>query len=190
MINSYEESKAILRTRLKNSRYEHSLGVAETAAWLAERFNVDVEQARLAGLLHDCGRMYKTEDLIAEAEKRHIAIGEIERRMPLLLHAYIGAEVAGELYGVTDSAITQAIWKHTVGGSRMTNLDKIIYFADMIEPARNYPEVGRLREMAKVSTLDDCILAGLTASIIFVASKGGYIHPATVEARNEILFAK
>ena len=154
---------------------------------LAGRFGVDVEKARIAGLLHDCAREYRTADLPAEAARRSIAYGEVERAMPLLLHAYVGARRAEELYGVTDAEIQQAIWRHTVGGERMTKLDKIIYFADMIEPQRDYPEVEELRALSRTASLDAMVLEGLSQSIAFVLQSGRLIHPATVAARNEIL---
>ena len=183
----YEEMRALLEKSLKPSRYQHSLGVAETAVLLAQRFGVNEEQAGIAGLLHDCAREYRNEDLITEAEKRLIVVGDIERQMPLLLHAYVGSRLVTEKYGVSDHAIEQAIWRHTVGGAKMTQLDKIIWFADMIEPNRDYPGVEELRSLAKTAALDDMVLAGLTQSITFVLQKGGLIHPDTVIARNEIL---
>ena len=155
--------------------------------FLAQRFGVAEEQAKTAGLLHDCAREFRNEDLIAEAEKRLIMVGDIERQMPLLLHAYVGARLVNEKYGVSDRAVEQAIWRHTVGGAKMTDLDKIIWFADMIEPNRDYPDVERLRELAQNASLDEMMLAGLTQSISFVLQKGGLIHPDTVIARNEIL---
>ena len=183
----YEEMRALLEKSLKPSRYQHSLGVAETAVFLAQRFGVDEERAQVAGLLHDCAREFRNEDLITEAEKRLIMVGNIERQMPLLLHAYVGSRLVTEKYGVSDHAIEQAIWRHTVGGAKMTKLDKIIWFADMIEPNRDYPGVEELRSLAKTAALDDMVLAGLTQSITFVLQKGGLIHPDTVIARNEIL---
>lgn len=184
---NYEAMKEELAQRLQKKRYEHSLGVADTAAMLAGRFGADVEKARIAGLLHDCAREYRTADLPAEAARRSIAYGEVERAMPLLLHAYVGARRAEELYGVTDSEILQAIWRHTVGGEHMTKLDKIIYFADMIEPQRDYPEVEALRALSRTASLDAMVLEGLSQSIAFVLQSGRLIHPATVAARNEIL---
>ena len=184
---NYEAMKEELAQRLQKKRYEHSLGVADTAAMLAGRFGVDVEKARIAGLLHDCAREYRTADLPAEAARRSIAYGEVERAMPLLLHAYVGARRAEELYGVTDAEIQQEIWRHTVGGERMTKLDKIIYFADMIEPQRDYPEVEELRALSRTASLDAMVLEGLSQSIAFVLQSGRLIHPATVAARNEIL---
>ena len=183
----YEEMRALLEKSLKPSRYQHSLGVAETAVFLARRFGVDEEQAQVAGLLHDCAREFRNEDLITEAEKRLIVVGDVERQIPLLLHAYVGSRLVTEKYGVSDRAIEQAIWRHTVGGAKMTKLDRIIWFADMIEPNRDYPGVEELRSLAKTAALEDMVLAGLTQSITFVLQKGGLIHPDTVIARNEIL---
>ena len=184
---NYEAMKEELSRRLQKKRYEHSLGVADTAAMLAERFGADVEKARVAGLLHDCAREYKTEDLASEAARRSIDCREVDRAMPLLLHAYVGARRAQEVYGVTDPEILQAIWRHTVGGEHMTTLDKIVYFADMIEPQRDYPEVDALRELSRTASLDTMALAGLSQSILFVLQTGRLIHPATVAARNELL---
>jgi putative nucleotidyltransferase with HDIG domain len=52
---SRDDIRKILANTLKPSRFEHTLGVAETAVRLAERFGVDSHRARLAALLHDCG---------------------------------------------------------------------------------------------------------------------------------------
>ena len=183
----YEDMKKKLQSRLKPGRYEHSLGVADTAAFLAERFHVDVEKARTAGLLHDCARQYANEDMLAEAQRRHIAIGQVERAMPLLLHAYIGARLVAEEYGVMEAEISQAIWRHTVGGTDMTALDKIIYFADMIEPGRDYPQVEELRRLSREASLGEMVLAGMDQSINFVVAKGHLLHPDTIAARNTIL---
>ena len=141
--------------------------------------------------MHDCAREFENEDLPAQALKRGIKIGEVERSAPLLLHAYIGAKMVTEIYGVDDAEIIQAIYRHTVGAKNMTALDKIIYFADMIEPNRDYPGVEKLRELAATSNnLDEIILTALSESIIFVVSKGALVHPATVDARNYLILMR
>ncbi len=186
---SKSDMESLLREKLRKNRFEHSVGVADTAVMLAKRFQIDEEKAYIAGLLHDCAREYSNEDMIAEAGKRGIPIGPVERAMPLLLHACIGAERIKEIYGVDDPEISQAIRYHTVGGVHMTPLDKIIYFADMIEPRRDYPEVKRLRMLAENAGLDEMLLVGLSESILFVVQKRHLVHPDTVEARNEILLS-
>lgn len=182
-----DEMARTLQGRLKKSRFVHSVGVANTAVKLAKRFNVDTQKAYIAGLLHDCAREFENEELPAEAVKRGIEIGEIERKMPLLLHSYIGAIMIKEIYDVDDQEISQAIWRHTVGGRNMTKLDKIIYFADMIEPNRDYPGVIELRQLAETAELDEILLTAFSESIKFIIYKNSLIHPETVNARNEIL---
>ncbi len=185
-----DEMRKELQSRLKKNRFAHSIGVANTAVKLAKKFGADEEKAYIAGLLHDCAREFENDELPAQAEKFGIEIGEVEKTMPLLLHAYIGAETAKKIYGVDDPEIYNAIWKHTVGGSEMTKLDKIIYFADMIEPNRNYPGVEKLRSLVETRTLDEIMLTALSDSIIFVIQKNSPVHPATIAARNELLIKK
>lgn len=181
--------KDALSRRLKRSRYEHSLGVADTAAFLARRFGEDEARARTAGLLHDCAREFPNEAMRAEADARGVSYGAVEASMPLLLHAPLGALLAREKYGAEDEAVLRAIARHTVGGAAMTALDKIVYFADMVEPTREYPGVEELRRLMREADLDEMTLAGLTRSIAFVLEKGHLIHPDTVLARNELLLA-
>ena len=184
----YETMKQELKGRLKATRFRHSLGVSETAVRLARRFGVDEQQARVAGLLHDCAREFPNEAMIAEAEKRHLPIGTVERSMPLLLHGPIGSRrVRGTLRCRRSGR--GAGHRPPYGGRRayMTPLDKIIWFADMIEPNRDYPGVEKLRKLAREATLDEMLLEGLSDSIAFVLAKRHLIHPDTVLARNEIL---
>ena len=186
-----DEMRKILQSRLKKNRFAHSVGVANTSVKLAKKFSVDTEKAYIAGLLHDCAREFENAELPSVAEKYHIEVGEIEKSVPLLLHAYIGAKMAQEIYHVDDAEILQAIHRHTVGAKNMTDLDKIIYFADMIEPNRNYPGVDKLRALAETSNdLDEIIFTALNESIIFVAQKNSLIHPDTIAARNFLLLSK
>ena len=179
-----------LQRRLKRGRFIHSVGVANTAVKLAKRFGANETKAYVAGLLHDCAREFENDELPAQAELRGIEIGDIERAMPLLLHAYIGAHMVTEIYGVDDDEIAQAIWRHTVGARDMTTLDKIIYFADMIEPHRNYPGVAELRALAETAELDEILLTALSESIVFVVKKNSLVHPDTIAARNFLLLNK
>lgn len=179
-----------LAERIKPNRYEHSIAVSKMAVELAKQFNVSPDKAYLAGLLHDCGRAFGTSELVGIARTRGICISKIEEATPLLLHAYIGADLLPEVYGINDSDVQQAIWRHTVGGLEMTTLDKIIYLADMIEPNRKYAGADDLRKLVSYGKLDDAMLLAFDQSISFVLARGRLIHPYTVDARNEILLRK
>ena len=190
MTMTIDEMRRELQRRLKKNRFAHSIGVANTAVKLAKRFGVDETKTYIAGLLHDCAREFENEELPAQAQLRGIEIGEVERAMPLLLHAYIGAQMIKEIYGVDDAEIAQAIYRHTVGARDMTPLDKIIYFADRIEPNRNYPGVEKLRALAETAALDEILLTAFSETIIFVVQKNSLVHPSTVAARNFLLLNK
>ena len=52
-----------LKDNLTEERYEHSIGTAECAAELAERFGLDREKAYLCGLIHDCAKCFSNDEL-------------------------------------------------------------------------------------------------------------------------------
>ena len=78
-----------MEKELDSKRYEHTLGVEYTAAALAMRYGASIQNAQLAGLLHDCAKCISDEKKIAICEKHNVAISEVERRNPSLLHAGI-----------------------------------------------------------------------------------------------------
>lgn len=179
----------LLADWLPAARYRHSLGVAEVAAELAVKNGVDQQQARLAGLLHDYARDISTDELLYLANEAKLISCEVEIRMPVLLHGPVGAMLIRQHLGITDRQVCQAVARHTVGAPVMEPLDKIIYLADAIEPGRKYNGVEELRLLAAVD-LEEAFLQALESSIYFVLARKLPLHPATVEARNNILFTR
>lgn len=171
---------------LSTKRFQHSLGVSQSAAQLADRFGEDVEKAKLAGVLHDCARGLSSSTLLQKAGSFAIVVNDVERCQPTLLHAPVGAYLAKNEYGVDDPQVFRAITFHTTGSHDMTVFDKIIYLADCIEPGRNFPGVDRLRGLA-FDDLDKAVLAAFDQSLHYVIGLGLLIHPATVEGRNDLL---
>ena len=91
-----------LIAELDKERYEHTLGVMYTAASMAMCHGADVEQALLAGLLHDCAKCIPGENKIKMCEKYHLNVSEVERENPSLLHAKLGAFLAAKKYHIED----------------------------------------------------------------------------------------
>mgnify|MGYP003588770294 FL=1 len=180
------EIKNKIATKLTPKRYQHSLGVCETAEILAERFNVNLEQAKIAGILHDCAREFTLEGLISYADLYKVELSELEKNHPILLHSYIGAMIAEAEYNITDQEILRAIRLHTTGGINMSKLDKIIYLADAIEVGRCYPGVEEIRECSQVD-LDQAVLLTIDKSIQYVKKRRNILHPDTIIARNELI---
>ncbi len=175
--------EARVREACGQTYWQHFLRTAGTAAELAERFGVDVERARLAGLLHDYARAVPRGELIDRAKAYGIEVGDVERQFPYLLHAELGARLAQEELGLDDEAVVDAIRYHTVGRVGMSDLEKIVYLADMIEPARDFEGVEDIREAAR-RDLDEAFRLGYRLSLEHLVRAGKLIHPDTVEVWN------
>ena len=65
----------------------------------------------------------------------------MEQKALKLLHAKTGAEIARDVFGVSDD-VYEAIKWHTTGKADMTLLEKVIYLADYIEPNAGFPRRG------------------------------------------------
>lgn len=138
-----------LKKILKVPRYEHTLGVADTAKKLAERFHVNPNKAYYAAILHDCAKNFSDTELLEICRKNKLPISKKEQNALYLLHAKVGAFMAKNKYGITDSEILEAITWHTTGKAEMSLLEKIIFCADYIEPGRTkQPNLEYLRELA------------------------------------------
>ena len=170
--------KAMEKTQ-DEKRYEHTLGVAFTATSLSMRYGASIENAELAGLLHDCAKCLEDEKKIAICEKHNISITEVERRNPFLLHAKAGSFLAMNKYKVHDSDVINAILNHTTGRPGMSLLEKIIFVADYIEPGRKKaPNLAEIRQMAFIN-LDGAVLKILNDTLDYLKNTPGEIDPMT-----------
>lgn len=168
------------RERLSAKRYGHTLRVAQTAEDLARAHGVEPERARLAALLHDAARERSSEEFLGLAEDLGLGVGEPERESPKLLHGPVAAELARRELGVEDGEILDAVREHTTGRPGMGPLSLVLYVADKIEPARDYPSVENLRRMAR-QDLRAAAAESLRRSIAHNEERGRPTHPASIE---------
>jgi predicted HD superfamily hydrolase involved in NAD metabolism len=122
------------------------------------------------------------EQLIQECENNQLKISETERGLPhLLLHAKVGAVYAVEKYGITDEDVLNAITYHTTGRPAMSQLEKIVYVADYIEPNRKpIPLLDKVREIA-YQDIDEAIILILDRTLEYLNEKCSLIDPLTKE---------
>lgn len=180
-----EEIKENLSKRLSEKRYTHSLGTMKSAKELAAIHGENIEEAELAGLIHDIAKELTKEEIETYLKKYNIKPDEIEQIQMGLLHAKLGAVIAREEFHLSEQ-IQKAIEYHTTGNKKMDKFAKIIYLADKIEENRNYEDVEEFRALAK-QDLDKAMLAFLDYTIVKTIKKGHLIHPDTVEVRNELI---
>ena len=177
-----------LRTTLSPSRYEHTLNVASLAESLARRWGADPVKARLAGLLHDAGRRYHPDELARYARQRRLAVPEraiILDLAPMLLHAYVSADLARREFGVTDPEILNAVRHHTLGSRRLGLLDRILYVADACAIDRTHATSAATRALA-FDDLDAALKRCVADKLLHAVSRDAWLHPLTVRLWNSL----
>lgn len=182
----WKEAKDLVKGRLSEKRYQHTLNVKKMAVKLARRYGVQEEKAALAALLHDAAKEIPKEEMKAlMAQYPQYAEGGESRPVPVW-HGVCAAILARTEWGVTDEAVLSAIACHTAGKPGMTKLDKVVYLADMTSKERDWPGVNKLRKL-EMKDLDAAMLAALKQTNDFVLSQGKPLDPMSKAAYDDIL---
>lgn len=141
-----ENAKKILKKYLKEQdeeKYKHSLRVATVSKILAEKWNVPPEDCIISGLLHDIGKGISKQEILNLCFQNNITMYDFEIfETPKALHGRISSFLFEKEFDKTDierfNSISHAISYHVAGGDeKMSDLDKILYIADNIEPKKN-----------------------------------------------------
>lgn len=179
-----KEIETDLSYKLSKKRFIHTLGVVNSAMYLAKKYGANIEDAHLAALLHDCAKeipLLEMRDLVAD-----LPCDQDMLHSGALLHGLAGMVLANTQYGVTNPDILEAIRVHTTGKENMSKLDKIIFLADYIEPNRKFPGVNDIR-LAAEQSLDAGVLCGFDMTIRHLIDSGDSIYPLTILSRNDLL---
>lgn len=178
--------KRLLREKLDDYRFLHSLNVAESARTLALMYGGDEEKAYFAGLVHDIMKNATKEEQLQIMKKGDIILTRTEKNNPKLWHAMAGEAYLRTEMGVTDKEILSAVRYHTTGRAGMSLLEKIVYIADYISIERDYPNVDMMRELS-AKGLDEAALYALKFSFASLSKKEKLIHTDSVEYYNELI---
>ena len=176
-----------LKDNLDDERYEHSIGVAECAVKLAEKYNLNQEKAYIAGLLHDCAKCFSTGKLLRMVCE-DVKVEESEKQNIKTLHAPVSAYVAEHDFGVTDKEILSAIRWHTIGKLKMSNFEKIIFIADKIEERTREPEIADLvrKCLEDENGLNKALLQCYKQTIKSLVDRNLKICTLTIDIYNEL----
>lgn len=184
--------KADLKEKLPKKRYEHTLGVAYTAAALAMCYGEDILKAELAGILHDIAKAKKSFELKDDmkgyidpyTDGDYVAL--IADKAPQILHAIYAPYLAKKDYKIEDKDILSAIRWHTTGKKDMTMLEKIVFVADYIEPNRKkLPDLDRIRTLS-FHDISEAVKVIAKSTIEYLGSQGMYIDKFTYELSDEV----
>lgn len=183
-----ETLREATRRQMPDRRWQHTLGVVDSAIRLAKRYGGDVRRAELAALLHDYAKAWPI-DRQAQVIREQGMPAELLDHDKELWHAPVGAWAVQEEHGIADEEVLDAIRYHTSGRERMTLLDRIVCLADYIEPGRDYPGVDRIRRLSE-QDMTEALIAGFDSTIAYLLEKGSRIFPLTVVARNSLILER
>ncbi len=159
-------------------RRAHSIRVACLAASKAVKLKMDERKAITAALFHDCAKNLPADSPYLKGFSLPTEWGAVPKEV---VHQFAGAYVAEHTFGVADEDILNAIRYHTSGRENMSDLEKLVFLADMLEEERSYEGVDRLRELFG-KDLDECLKTALCETLVFLRKKGGEIYPLTQAA--------
>ena len=180
---TFAELDAEMAKNLPRKRYLHSVAVAHLAAAYAVSIGIPPEQALIAGILHDCAKAYSDEQLVADCDANKLPVTEVERRNGFLLHGKLGAFYARTKYFITDEEILSAISYHTTGRPGMTDLEKVVFLADYLEPFRTQPTEPDLNEIRRIAfcDIDKAVYLALKNTLRYLESTGQETDLTTAE---------
>ena len=184
----YSESQLIeiVKGKLNEDRFYHSLCVADSAEELAKKYGCDEKKARICGILHDIMKNTPLNQQLDFLTKQGISLTDTELSNPKLYHALSGAEYVKSILKIDDEEIYNAVRYHTTARKGMSLMEKVIYIADFISADRDYDDVDIMRKKAEES-LESAMLYGLKYSIAEITSRGSTLHPDSVDAYNELI---
>lgn len=186
---SREELISLLKEKLSEKRFNHTLSVEKEALFLADIFCPEFkEEISRGALLHDVTKYFTLDEHL----KLKNNLSQEDLNSPETLHALTGSAYARDVL-LESLAVSSMIEKHTTASERMTLFDMIIFVSDYIEETRTHlnciKERERLRSDLKNASrseqyyiLKDCVIRILENTVEYLENKKSYIHPCTLNA--------
>ena len=132
----YERLRELMAPELPPKMAAHIDRVVAIARELGALHRLPVERISLAAQGHDLLRAVPPRELLRRAEERGLAILDVERARPVILHGPLGALELSERFGVSDSGVLGAIRWHTTGHPSYPEWAWAMFVADKVEPVK------------------------------------------------------
>lgn len=176
----FEKIREYAEKNLSKERYEHSFRVAKTAEKMCGLYGLDQNLGLIAGMAHDICKEIPDGEMISLAKKDGSPIGELEEKKPSLLHGRAAAVKIQSEFGIHNPDVIESIANHTFGKKNCSDLAKIVFAADKIEPGRPQ-STEEYRKNLFSKSLDGLVIAVLEENLEYLKKKGKKIAPASFE---------
>lgn len=152
------DAGALLLFRGKPKTWQHVQAVAQECVRLAERFGLNGEQCRMAGILHDISAVMPAAEMLRYARETGMPLDDAEINHPFLLHQRLSALVARHCFGVRDETILAAIACHTTLRAKASGVDMALFLADKIawDQPGEPPFLGVVNAALEISLKEAC----------------------------------
>ncbi len=181
-----KEMIKILEEKLSTRLVEHSIGVAETAAQIASVKGLSVDKAKQAGFFHDYAKQLPAGQLLEAARNCYWNVDQLEMSLKKVLHAPAASFLLFYELGITDIEVLEAVRFHTIGNPRMSEIARILFLADKIEPGRKFPGLAEIRGLID-RDFNQALINLCNLSLEYNIKQFRQIHPDTLLFRNSLL---
>ena len=131
-------------------------------------------------MAHDICKEMSDDERISLAKQDGNSIEGLEAKKTSLLHGRAAAvKIQGE-FGIHNKDVLEAVANHTFGKANCSDLAKIVFAADKIEPGRPQ-STDEYRKNLFAKTLDFLVISVLEENLEYLEKKGKKIAPASFE---------
>ena len=132
----------MIKPRMKEKRWRHTLSVASLAKEIALSNGLDGKKAYIAGMLHDVAKE------MDETQARQLMTTyypQFLNKPMAIWHQWLSAYVAKNDFLIKDKVILKAIEDHTTASLDISSIGKCVYVADKLDPLRGYDSSSQIQ---------------------------------------------
>lgn len=192
--NSLSELRHIVKRKLSEKRYLHTLGVERMACYLGDILMPEkVRELSVAALLHDIAKEMTWEEHISLIKNSDIACDDNDLSTKPALHSLAAVPLIKQDYSEYSSDdILSAVANHTLGAPGMSLFDEIIFISDYAEDGRTYPVCVEVNNFIKENIrkektffeneklLHRATLMAIESTISSLNARGERVNPKTL----------